>query len=311
MDVTTLKAHIKNSTPGKFYIFTGPEWKIQWIYIFKMAEQFQKTYKYIDSISSVYSTLNNKSFITKSYLYVVRDDTDIMNNENLQDNLENMLGNNILILLLSNVDKRIKFYKKYSSYMCQFDTLSDSMINKYIEKEIKLSESNTRLLADICENDYGRCLLEIDKIKRYRIAYGKNEIFDNDAFALLLKEGTIYQPAKDAIFDFIDAVLDCDLNCFNLYEQCKTVNEATMVMISVLYNNAKATLQVQAYNGNDVGKATGLNYFQIQNAKKHVNKRRNSELIYIMKLCQECQEKIVTGRIEEEYVMDYILGEII
>lgn len=132
------------------------------------------------------------------------------------------------------------------------------------------------------------------------------------AFEILLKDRTIYTPPKDAIFDFVDAVLDhkCEL-AFNLYEQCKAVGEATLVMISVLYNNAKAVLQVQSCNSKDVSKSTGLTGWQIMNAKKHVGKYRNGELIHIMKNCVKCERGIKTGKIEEQFAMDYILVQIL
>lgn len=308
MDVSTLKSHIINNTPDKFYIFTGPEWKIQQIYIRQMSEKFGKPYKYIDSISSIYSKLSNRSFISQSYLYVVRDDSDIQTNETLQAGLEKLLGDNILILLLTNADKRTKFYKKYSDKICIFDYLVPNILSKYIQKEINLIVGNIEKLMTVCEYDYGRCLLEIDKIKHLRQTQPED---DNIKFAKLLNDGIIYTPPKDAIFEFVDAILDRRKTVYELYEDCKAVNEAVMVILSVLYNNAKATLQVQAYTGNDIAKGTGLTPFQINNAKKHCGKRRNSELIYIMKLCQKCQEGIVTGKIEEEFVVDYILGEIL
>ena len=313
MDISTLKSHIINKTPDNFYIFAGPEWKIQQIYIDKMASAFNKPYKYIDSISSIYSKLSNKSFINQSYLYVVRDDVDIQNNETLQAKLNKMLGDNILVLLLTNPDKRTKFYKKYAEDICTFDYLQEDILHKYIDKDVSLSDKNCQQLMEICEYDYGRCLLEIDKIKQYKTGYGNKDggLFDNDAFNILLKAGTIYTPPKDAIFDFVEAILGCKNTVFRLYEDCKAVNESAMAIISVLYNNAKAILQVQAYTGKDVAKATGLNNFQIMNAKKLCNIRRNSDLIYIMKLCQECQEGIVTGNMEEEYAIDFILGEVL
>ena len=128
------------------------------------------------------------------------------------------------------------------------------------------------------------------------------------AFEKLLKDGTIYTPPKDAIFDFVDAILDNKTKlAFNLYKQCLAVGEATMVMITVLYNNAKAVLQVQSCESDDLSKSTGLTGFQIMNAKKHIKHFSNRELLYLMDLCQLCQESIVTGIVEEEFVMEYIL----
>ena len=128
------------------------------------------------------------------------------------------------------------------------------------------------------------------------------------AFEILLKDGTIYQPPKDAIFDLIDTILDRKVNqSFDLLEQYYAVGEATMVMLSVLYNNVKALLQVQSCQGSDISKVTGLSGWQIMNAKKHIRKYRNGELVQLLRLVRECEKGIKTGQIEEQNVMEYIL----
>ena len=134
----------------------------------------------------------------------------------------------------------------------------------------------------------------------------------NRALDELVKDGTIHVPAKDSIFNFVDAVLDrrCN-NLFELLQDCYDTGEPTMVMLSVLYNNAKAVLQVQSYEGNNLSKATGLTGWQIKNAKPHVNKYSDLELIALMKLIQKCEQGIKTGQIEEQYVIEYILARIL
>lgn len=319
MDVAEVKNDIQSKTLKPFYIFTGIEWKIQRIYIDMISKISGKELKYIDSIKDLVRRAGNRSFISKSYVYVIRDDKDLMSEEKIQDRLNEIIGNNILILLLTTVDKRLKFYKRYVDSICEFDTLKPAILKKYIQKEINLSDKNCDKLMEVCEYDYGRCLLEIDKIKQY-VAGGFNlseaaQKFDksrwNIAFEKLLSSGTIYQPPKDAIFDFVDAILDGKLKLtFDLYEQCLAVGEATMVMITVLYNNAKAVLQVQSCQSKDVSKSTGLTGFQIINAKKHSDVYTDEELLHIMSLCQGCQQGIVMGTIEEEFCMDYILTNI-
>lgn len=167
MDVATLKSHIKLKTIPTFLIFSGPEWKVQELYIKQISKVTGKEIKRIDSITDIYSQLKNKSFMQKHYIYIVRDDKELMQNEKLQQQIEKVLGENILIHLLTSVDKRTKFYKAYKDVICDFEALSDSMLQKYVLKEIKLSERNIQRLIDICEHDFGKILLEIDKIKNY------------------------------------------------------------------------------------------------------------------------------------------------
>ena len=314
METVEIKHHIQTKQFDSFYIFAGTEWRVQRIYIDQIAKVSGKPLKYVDSINDIYSNLQSTSFIPKSYVYVIRDDKELQQNEKLQSQLDSILKNNILILILTTVDKRLKFYKQYKDTICEFETLKPEVLKKYVQKEINLSDRNCDKLMEVCEYDYGRCLLEIDKIKHFMNADSSVDgMLEDGAFAYLLKVGAIYQPPKDAIFDFVDAILDRKVNrAFDLYHQCLEVGEATLVMLTVLYNNAKAVLQVQSCkNTKDLAKSTGLTSYQIFGANKHLNNYRNGELIYIMKLCQKCQQGIVTGTMDEEFVMESILTDIL
>ena len=167
MDVGTLKAMIKNNQLPSYLIFSGTEWKVQEIYINQIVKVTGKESKRIDSIADIYSQLKNRSFVQKSKIYIVRDDKDLMQNEKLQKQIDSMLGDNILIHTLTSVDKRTKFYKTYKDKVAEFEPLTDAILRKYIKKEIELSDKNCDKLIAVCEHDYGRILLEIDKIKRY------------------------------------------------------------------------------------------------------------------------------------------------
>lgn len=134
----------------------------------------------------------------------------------------------------------------------------------------------------------------------------------DEAFEILLKDGTIYQPPYDAIFDLVDAILDRKVNkAFDLLQQAYDVGEATMVMLTVLYNNAKAVLQIQTYHGDNLSKATGLSGWEIKNAKSHVGKYSDASLIYIVQLIQKIESGIKTGRMEDEFAMQFLLTHIL
>ena len=314
MDASTIKSYIQTETIPHFLIFTGSEWVIQKIYIDKISEVLGIEKRYVDSISDIYGSLRTRSIFDENRLYVIRDDKEIIHNEKIQEQLQQgLLKDNYLILLLTSPDKRTKFYKAYKDDLCEFQPLKPQILRKYIQKELPLSDKAAEKLMEVCEYDYGRCLLEIDKIKRYSI--GMDYTIDNHVYNHVLREllddGTIYQPPKDAIFDFVDAILDRKVVCFDLYEQCKAVGEATLVMLSVLYTNAKAVLQVQSCHNNDIAKSTGLNAWQINNARKHLNKYKTGELVKMLRLIRECEKGIKTGVYEEQFVMDYILVKIL
>lgn len=168
MEVQTVMQHIKTQKPLNFYVFTGDEWQVQKIYIQKLAECKNCKPQYIDSIKDIYAKLRNTSFISNVACYVVRDDSEILTNEQLQGQIKaNLFKDNIFILLLTNLDKRLKFYKLFKDSIVEFEPLKEDILIKYIKKEIDLSDKNCQMLIDICKQDYGRILLEIDKIRRY------------------------------------------------------------------------------------------------------------------------------------------------
>lgn len=167
MEITEVKNDIRNKTFKPFYIFAGEEWRVQRIYIDQISTVSGKELRYIDSITDIYGKLKTNSFAQRSYVYVVRDDKDLMTNEKVQSTIADVLKDNILLLLLTTVDKRLKFYKTYKDAIVEFEALKPAILKKYIQKEISLSDKNCEKLMEVCEYDYGRCLLEIDKIKRY------------------------------------------------------------------------------------------------------------------------------------------------
>lgn len=315
MDVSALKAKIKSKQIPHYLIFTGPEWKVQQIYIQQIAKVLGIEVVYLDNYSEVYSKIRSRTLTSSSKLFLLRDDTDIQLSDKITtQSITDSLKDNFLIHILTTTDKRKKYYKENQDRIVDFEPLSDSALKKYIKREINLSDENCQRLIEICEHDYGRCLLEIDKIHCYALdaeISGYDMEWD-EAFEDLLKDGTIYQPPYDAIFDLVDAILDRKVNkAFDLLQQSYAVGEATMVMLSVLYNNAKAVLQVQTYKGDNLSKGTGLTGWQIKNAKPHVRKYSDKELVHMLQMIQKVESGIKTGQIEDEIAMPYLLVSVL
>ncbi len=316
MDVSALKAKIKSKQIPHYLIFTGPEWKVQQIYIRQIAKVLGLEVVYLDSYSEVYSKIRSRTLTSSSKLFLLRDDTDIQSSDKITtQRITDSLKDNFLIHILTITDKRKKYYKENQDRIVDFEPLSDSALKKYIKREINLSDENCQRLIEVCEHDYGRCLLEIDKVYYFSNYYMRmpTPLIDyNKGFNILLEDGTIYTPPYDAIFDLVNAILDRKVNkAFDLLQQSYAVGEATMVMLSVLYNNAKAVLQVQSYKGDNLSKATGLTGWQIKNAKPHVRKYSDKELIRMLQMIQKVESGIKTGQIEDEIAMSYLLVSVL
>ena len=154
----------------------------------------------------------------------------------------------------------------------------------------------------LCEHDYGRILLEIDKIRAYSIA---EAVTPDGALDELIKSGCIYRAPKDAIFDFVAAFLERrPAKAYDLLQQSKAVGEANMVILSVLYNNIKQLLQVQSAKDY---KALGFNGFVLKNILPYRNNYSNGELVKAMKLIRECEKGIKTGQIPDDLSVEYLM----
>lgn len=308
MNITDVKADIKNKQFSAYYIFTGEEIEVQRIYINKIAETANLPVIRASSVADIWNSLTRPSLFDNKAVYVVRDDKDFQSNEKLQEQLNNDIFNgNILILLLTNIDKRTKLWKAFNERIIAFEHLSIDILTKYIQRDIALNKTCCERLIDICDNDYSRILLEIDKITRY------TEVEDiNERFKRLVEQGVIYTPPKDAIFDLVDAILLRQVNkVYNLLSQCYAVGEANMVILSVLYTNAKQVLQVQSCDSRDIAKSTGLTAWQIKCAQARANHYSIGELVNILRLIQRIQHDIVTGLMEDEVSVEYLLVNIL
>ena len=308
MTVADLKGQIQSNSFDNFLVFAGEEYMVQKIYIQQIAKVRNLQIRYIDAVSDVFKQLGSISMFGEQFLYVVRDDKEFMQDERYIAEVISKLVNDVLILLCT-PDKRLKFYKTYKDAIIEFEALNGAILRRYIKKEIDLTDSNCDLLAELCNNNYGECLLEIDKIKQC-MKGTQAEDMPNNTFEMLVADGTIYTPPRDAIFDFVKAVLQGKVKlAYQLLQDCKAIEEPTLVLLSVLYQNARAILQVQTCTSENIEKSTGLTGWQIRNAKECAGVFSDEDLTYLLRLIQSVEQRIKQGLIEDEIGIEYVLAK--
>lgn len=306
MEVQELKQLIKKKEVPNFLIFTGEEYEVQKIYIQQIAKVKNLSIHYAYDIDEIWSKLNTATLFGEDMLYVLRDDREFTSNEKIYSQIEAKLKNNTLIYIATSYDKRLKLYKQYKYSIVEFNALKSDVLKRYIQKEIALNDRNCEILMDICDYNYGHCLLEIDKIKRYVNYLGPAPLFDG-VFEKLLEDGTIYVPPRDTIWDFIKAWLqNKPKRAYDLYQDLKELQTPIFSILSNLYNNTRQVLQVQTCTGNNIEKTTGLTAWQIRNAKECVGKYRARDLAVLMRLIQKVETDIKTGQLDESIAIDYI-----
>ena len=309
MDLQTLKAHIKIREFDPAYIFTGPEVGVMDIYIKQMAKVQEANIVMLDGIEDLARKMHKGAMLKNASLYILRDSKEFIQDIDLARKITHSgaLSGDILILIYTNIDKRSKVYKEFQDAIVDFQPMKPEILKKYIQKEIQLSDGAYDKLIEVCESDYSRILLEVDKINRYVTATNLNA---ESAFANLMKAGAIFQPPKDAVFDFVDAVLKGKKDlAFYLLRSSYEYGEATMVLLSNLYNSTKQLLQVQSFKGDGkITEATGLTPFQVKLANERKGRNSTGDLIYLMRLVRDTEKGIKTGAVDEAMAMPYILA---
>ena len=307
MQVREVKKQIQAKRLYPFYAFTGAEIEAQRIYIDKIAEVTGKPVKRIESVREAF---NRRASILKiSNVYVCRDDMEFWKSATPLETVKELLGDNILILQMTEIDKRSKSYKSYTNEIVDFEYMDADTLYKYVQKQCSLADTNTYELIDICENDFSRILLETDKINTYARACG---VSVDEAFSVLVEEGTINRPPKDAIFDFVDALLRADINrAFKLLQECKDIGEVPLRIITVLYSNFKRVLQVQVCESKDICECTGLTPWEVKLAKKTLNCWQSEDLVFFLKTLQRLETALKTGEVEEGTALDLLMVSIL
>ena len=305
MEIADVKQHIKTGEFLPYYIFYGEEYQVMKLYLKMMATKVNSELTYVDSLMDLMTGTRTKSLVPVRHLYVIMDDKEFQTTEKMWEKFTG-LKDDIVVFYYTNTDKRLKFWKHFKDVAVEFSKLNDTVLMKYIEKEIgKQNESMMKELIDACEHDYGRILLELDKVQQYAEATGtiENGILEN-----FLADGTIYKPDSDAIFDFTAAVLARNpVKAYNLLQQSKNIGEASLTLISVLYSNIKTLLQVQSAK---YYKKLGLNGFVLKNTLPYRNNYSNGELVSAMKLLRRCEKGIKTGDIPDNIAVDYFLVQV-
>lgn len=314
MNIVELKKSLDSNELSNLYIFTGEEYTILNIYIDRICGLFDSV-KRSDSVLSIYKNLSSRSLIqTGNQVYVVRDDKDFLTSETIWTDLVKRLKarNATLVLKYSSIDSRSKFNKHFNDFITVFDRLSDNVLLKYIYKDIALSNENAVTLINACNHDYGRILLEIDKIQNIIEYYNLSA---NDAFKMCINAHAIYIEPEGQVFDLVDSILTRNYRLvYKMLAESRRRGDNELYVFSLLHNNVKNILQIQTFGNSDNKKlmqATGLTQFQINTCSKYLNRYTCEELVRFMKYIRYCDKSVKDGTMQPDFAVDYLLVNVL
>lgn len=306
MNIAELKSKIIVKELPNFLVFTGPETGIMDVYLKQIATVFKGSVCKSESVKDVIKLCRGTSIFKKNKLFIVTDDTDFLKNEKAWGNIKLILGTNSIILKYHNYDARLGFWKKFSNETVVFERLPSSIVAKHISKEFGLSVENAIKLAELYDNDYYRCKLEADKIKH--LSQFKQLTMDT-AFEHCLNTGVLCADYNADIFNLVESILRKDYRLFiQLYDALINQNEPILRIISALYMGIKNVLIAQTMNSaKNIQQNAGISYYSYVKAKEMVGYYSNTELENILYILMEIEQGIKTGKINQEFSIDFLL----
>lgn len=310
MELSKLMQHLSRGEGLPHYmIWYGEEQKIIDMYLDRIKTFYKPVH--CESVAFVVNQLRVKSLDKSNKIYIVTEDDDYRKNEQAWQNVKEMLNKSkhILLLRYASVNKKLKFYTQQKESFTEFVHLQPDILIQYIQKDINLSDSNCEKLITMCGNDYGRILLEVDKINQY-LDRKRKDIFPNDAFSILCEQGAIYSEIGDITFELTNAVLGgYPDKAIQKLDEAKRKGEPTLRIISILYGGFRNLVSYNALGKDkkDAGKRTGLTDWQIKQCMDLNGGYSMKELIRNMMLCQKVESGIKQGTIEEEIALEYVI----
>lgn len=307
MELVDLMKRISSNDIPHFLILFGEEQTILNIYLTHILEITNAKRISADSVSYIMQNINKKRFDKSLRLYVVQDDMAFLRAEDSWETVRNTPTKDYIILRYHSLDKRSAFAKKNQQNLVEFARLSKEVLQTYISKDLPdLSEKNSSKLVEYCNYDYGRILMEIDKIKQYSSV--RTDLTIDSCFVQLDKQGLFHKEIGDITFELTNAVLGgYPETAIQKLDEAKRKGEPAMMIVSILYNGFRNLLAYQGLGSNKQGamERTGMTKGELYGCTKNVGGYSITEVKRNMLKCQEIESGIKMGTIDEDIALEY------
>lgn len=295
---------------GSKLVFTGEDSYLQKLYINQIAKINKAKLIYAESYLDIKRSLTTTTMMDKNTLFVIRNTNEFNSNIELFNQVI-PAKNKWLILIYDKMDKRSSFFKEVEKITCNFEKMTDEQLLHIIRKNYKsldgLSDNNCYRIIDLVNKDYGRLLLELDKLKIILsiidIETQENgyDSTTDELFEFLMNDGLIHQDIDNNVFNLVDAILNKQyINIHILHKNAKNGEFDIFSLMGLLYTNYKNTLLYKC------SKDVNLSGFIKNKISTFMGKYTVPELISKLQIIQEMEQGIKTGKVDS-LIADEIL----
>lgn len=313
MELVDLMTAVAENKVPHYLILFGEEQAILDIYIQHIAQNYKIVY--CDTVAYALSQVGKKSIDKSNKVYIVNEDNAYTKAEENWKNVKQTFNKSTHILLIKyhSIDKRGKFYTQNKGNAVEFTHLSENVLINYIQQKLPdLSEENASKLITWCNYDYGRILMEIDKIQQWVNYYIDKEGTPNtdSAFKLLNKQGLFYKEIGDITFELTNAVLGgYSETAIQKLDEAKRKGEPAMMIASILYTGFRNLLAYQGLGSNkhNAMERTGMSKGELYGCTKNVGGYSITEVKRNMLFCQKIETGIKQGIVDEDVALEYLI----
>lgn len=313
MQLSDLMMSISNNKIPHFLILFGEEQAILDEYIKHIVKDKQVIH--CDMVRNVLSQYNRKSLVNTPRVYIVSGDESFKSAEDVWENVITDFNNSkhYLILRYTSINKTIKFYTRNKQNCVEFNRLGDDVLLTYISQYLPdLGRKYAQELIDYCNHDYGRILMEIDKIKQWKEYNTDDEGTPqtDSVFKLLDKQGLFHKEIGDITFELTDAVLGgYPDTAVQKLDEAKRKDENPILIASILYNGFR---NLMAYVGLGANRKnamirTGMTKGELWGCNKNIGGYNFEELKRNALFCQSVEVALKQGTLDADIGLDYLV----
>ena len=251
-----------------------------------IANTYKSEIHYEIDFTDIVNDLTSSGLFASNNIYIVRNANYFLKKPEELLKLR-ISSNNILILIYNTIDIKSNFYKLLEKDIVYFPKMNLNQFITLIQKNYQLNTQNCKTLLEITDYNSLRVFSELNKIDILSITRGKdiNEVFEGS-----ITNGLIYKDNTREYSDWVDAIIKKDfveaINCSN---KISKIDDDTMRLINMLHETYKSFL---------VSPPTRLKF-------------SNQELIKNIDFVHSCEMGIKNGFIEEEFVRNYLIINLI
>ena len=307
MELFDIQNMVQRGEKPKFLVFVGSDYAVANNYINNLSEIFKLEKYGIESLSSLSSLCRGNEIFTSERLYVLKYPKDLSNYESVFENIDDILGENMLIIVLNDVDKRTKFYTKNKEVILDCSPQEYKTFKEMVRPITSMSQESVRELGEICGYNYGKFLSELDKVKNYSQV---NSTSEDEALKILVSSGAIYTDNRDVIFEFIGRVIGAKQNMYEMYNVLRKNGESNIKILSLLYTAFRNQFICETVVTPNT-ESTGLAPFIINQCVARKGRYSQHELRTALKLLMNLEQGVKSGRFDEDSIIDYFLAELL